>query len=187
MKNIVATLIMAVFILSACAPSEGAVQTAMAQTQAAAPTATNTPVSLETIRQQIEPALVLPNDFPENWQPSSFSISLPASLTSYAIPTPALIVSQGIDNIAYSESGSVTVLLFADQTQSAQAFEIILPAGEKISVGESGKRMAEEYWREVTFLRCRAVVHIRIYGFLLEQVPEYAARLDGRLTHILCQ
>jgi hypothetical protein len=178
-------------LLIACGqtpPSNDAIKTAIAQTQTFAPTATFFPV--EALRPEIEPLLFQDNDLAKNWVGGRFTTKLPDGNPYSELPKPDLVVYQSITNVAYSQEGHVLVTIYRDNTSLENAYKLLFDGNSVNDFAEMAKSLtvgAVGEWHNVAFVRCNAIVYIRIYGLFEEDIIEFAKRVDGRLIKVLCK
>lgn len=167
-------------------------------TLAAAPTFTPAPTATITVTAtrvplgalDIEPLLVQDGDLPAGYVAGQVSSDYPPMF--YGIPRPDRTVSREL-GLNGRGAGLVTVLLYErpDQLEAAYQFllggfgpnaEAVLETGERAQAVDSSGN-----WVDLVFVRCRAVVHIRLTQ--RADVPvarDYAQRLDARLQPLIC-
>ena len=187
-------LLLVLLFTTACAPSQSAIQTAIAQTQAAIPTAisTSTPIALKDIK--LDALLVQPGDLPAGITTAQIRSTAPAMFSG--LPVADQTVFQQFSQ-AGNISGGATVFLYSDATKRQNAYAQIHdgmgPAGLNSTVQNVGEKSNEihmtliqdEY--EILFLRCTAVVHIRMFIDDNASIEAYAQHLDQRLTPVVCR
>jgi hypothetical protein len=181
----------AMVILSACAPvapSEGAIQTAIAQTQAAAPTPTPIPFSA----LDLEDVVITDGDLPAGFEPSQIRSEL-GDLSNDAA-TPDYFFSQSVSH-GGGFGGMVDVLVYEDSAQVEPAYAALansMPGDARdVAIGEKASAASDFRIIEVaslTFVRCHAVVSIQFQGTAnIDDVVAYATRLDKRLEPLVCR
>lgn len=170
--KLLAQIIICGFLFTACAP-------------ATLVTPTSYPIAV--LRPQIEPLLYQDKDLPENWKSGSYATTLPADEKFRSI-FPDLVVVQEIINISYAETGYIAVMIFQTPSSFETAKSALVVGSPITSLGETsaGRNLGDKYI-EVTFARCNAIIQIYSYGPLIEDLAEYARRVDGRIIPIICK
>lgn len=166
-------------------------------TPANTPTNTNTPKPLSA--SDLEPFLILPGDLPAGYYGAQVRPVLPSMFRE--LPPAASVIYQEIATIQ-GQKGGVAVALYDSPSTLDEAYRIILDSmSDQVqplpSVGERAHYLAVYFVvtgdmiTEALFMRCGAVVHIRITGLSqhsgADQIVTYAGRLDARLAQILCK
>jgi hypothetical protein len=200
-----------ILILSSCVPSEQAIQTAMAQTQAAwtptpLPTFTPTVTPIPFSALQLDDLIVQQNDLPAGMSGSQIGYQ---EKRDTAVPIAADYYIE--QNLAYGDKdrGQVMVWVYEDTANTQLRYNAILDflnqecakaPGQCYSgdphvvpnLGE-GAMMISEFnfmgadMHTLVFYRCHAVVKIRTWADHSDDIANYAIRLDRRLTPIVCR
>lgn len=188
-------ILLIAFVLSACSPSETAIQTAMASTQAAyTPTPEPTPVPLTAI--DLSDVLVMSGDLPAGYSPAQ--IRDEPSLRYREVPQADKAISMQLEQSG-EMGGWVTVFLYEDADAVLPAYEALLGTME-IEGAKSIEGIGEQAFgyemnfqnmliaTELAFTRCAVVAHIQ-FDWLkdLAAATAYAKRLDGRLAELVCR
>ena len=205
-----------IFAIGGCAsvprmPSEGMVETAIAQTLSAQPNSTDTPMPIATntpsptltptkvplSELDLEPFLIQPGDLPAGLSGGQSSNSPPEMFDE--LPEAVYEIDQRFERNGDIQGG-VTVFLYEGEDDLQLAYNLLLEgfgdSTESISdVGEKaeytniymemlGMKMDAS---EVAFARCNALVHIRMSDVEQRQIISYAQGLDRRLANIVCE
>ena len=192
-------LILAVSLLAACTPSQNAVQTAIAQTQAAIPAATQIPFSL----LHLDDVLIQENDLPAGISGAQIDNGVGLDLADYYLSQDMAYQDQrrGWVQVFIYEDTSLTAWRYGNRL-SGFASECAKAAGQChpgdpqtiFGLGEDAK-MIDVYNMigpdayTVAFYRCHAVVEISIWSAINDSsgLITYAKRLDERLKPIVCR
>lgn len=194
-------MIALVLILSACAPSESAIQTAMVQTQAAyTPTPEPTPIPLKDI--DISDVLVVQGDLPAGVSAAQLRDTAPEMYNKLPITDKTTFLQFESNNKA---AGGVVVFLYEDETERLKAFDLVVDSmgddlpEQIIGVGEQAAGFGVDFKSpldgsslikaaEIAFLRCAFVAHVRFTNTDdVDAAIAYAKRLDKRLTPLFCR
>ena len=146
---------------------------------------------------ELEPLLVQPGDLPSGLAASHIRDEAPEMFT--AVPEPQKAVNQQFERNGETQGG-VTVLLYDTHEDVDEAYNIIAQGmpetrayvpgvgaaavGGNLMVNPLGVQFVSV---ELVFVRCHAIVHIRITGtHRLDDASAYAKRLDKRLQEKVC-
>jgi hypothetical protein len=191
-------------ILAACAPSApstDAISTAIAQTQAAIPTATLTPVPTKIPIDEInlEALLILPGDLPAQFEGQQIRSHFPERLNGLGIPEGINTASQSFRNDEWASDGvTITIYKSADEakTNFTDNLNNKLPKvdglGDDSLINEEGT-LCDRCSMQIIFIRCNALVYVDIFNELAdrdavyETITTYAKRLDKRLQPLVCE
>lgn len=192
-------------VLAACSSSESSVQTAIAETQQAQPSATpsETPVPLSQLN--LENLLIQDGDLPPIFVGQQVVSRPPVDIGS--VPPADLAINREFRAGEFGSDG-VTILLYESLDDLERAYDIVAgviaektPArplsqvGEKAvvterTIGESLLLlgMSSATSAKVVFIRCHAVVYIDLFASVAdaEMAAEYARRIDQRLDPLVC-
>ena len=203
MKSVYYLVLIAVLLVScSTAPSGGAIQTAIAQTQIAQPTNTLVLIPTAMLEPTLTPAptqimladldlesiLIQPGDLPAGYTGAQISKSLGDVFKG--VPQSINQASQQFEqNDRYA--GGVGVAIFSKQTDPNDVYEIVgWSDGKSVpNLGEKSEVEIDTYLDVVNlkFIRCSAVVNIQFYNTTdFVSVIAYAQRLDERLTPLVC-
>ena len=191
MKHRIIVQAIIVIILAACAPSAPSaesIQTAIAQTQAAIPTATQVPFSA----LDLDSVIITAGDLPPGYEASQIRSTL--SDLSKASPTPDYFISQSISHNG-NFGGGIDVLVYDDNAKAQSAYQIIndnMPGDStNIEIGDGGQVASTSIivsTVSLTFVRCHAVVSVQFIGTTQkDDAISYAKRLDERLKPFVCR
>lgn len=202
MKRFIA-IVLFVSILAACSPkvSENAVQTAIANTQAAQPTHTNTPLPSPTPTstpvpltwETLSTLMILPGDLPSGYSAGQVRDKL--ALMFHDVPKTNIAVEQELAK-GGEQMGGISVLIYDQKADVDTAFQIITKGMSSYS--KPNNEVGERGWivfipllnntQEYAFTRCKTVVHIRMVDLSYNSDPiiAYAKKLDDRLKKIVC-
>lgn len=186
-------VLLIVLVLASCQPSQAAIETAIASTQVALPTATPIPFS----EFNLEGTLIQENDLPAGYSGAQVSNFAPEAFKN--VPKADYTISQQFEKNG-QQNGSVTVFLYEDLTRQNNAYSTI---AEGLT---NERRSVEGEWDrgelvsinitfplkliliDMVFSQCHAVVHIRFTASDSENnMITYAERLSKRLTPIVCR
>lgn len=204
-------LSMFALLATACgSASESAVQTAIAQTQAAIPTPspiptqtpipTPTPIPLSEI--DLETILLVSGDLPPDFVGGQVKSIPPKYLEGG--PTADQVIQQGFRAGAFASQGILILLYkspsdletaYSTMLERSNNFEPLADIGEKAAI--KGGNVDENALiivgvgaksTQLVFTRCHALVYIDLYATSasVEVTTTYAQRLDKRLTSLLC-
>ena len=200
MKNILLFSLM--FVLVACSPSESAIQTAMAQTQAAMPTATTIPFA----DLNLDDLIIQSNDLPagasgaqigyydeQSDVPSAdYYISQELSYDNKSRGEIQVWVYEDIKNALIREKYETELLKFeclkADNQCSPNTPEVVSGLGDDAVLININNYIGPKT-HTLVFSRCNGVVTIH-FGPIVEDAQSiitYAQRLDSRLKPVLCR
>lgn len=205
-------LLMLLIFVASCAPSQDAVQTAIAQTQSAITQtqsaqksktpyepittkviSTNTPTPIPLGELDLESILIKPGDMPAGFSGAQISKSLPEMFKN--IPKPTNKISQQIE-FKGNVSGGIAVIVYESDADVKNAFDIIAQgmssdAQPVLDLGLKAMSLSMNKYveaTEVAFIECKAVVHARFVGTSnANSAINYARRLDDRLKNIVCR
>jgi len=217
MKRILVASILLLVILGGCGPSQEDVQKAISQTQTAAPTATQlptptpepTPIPVPLGEIDLESLAILSGDLPAGYSSAQVDNNPPEmfnNLRGYANALFQQFEHEG------DVAGGVTIMLFDSIWSATAAYNVVIdgfgepptnPESEIFQMGDlesPGERasFAILNWdfptfnvstklTELAFIRCHAVVHIRISDTTkLDYAVRYGERLDERLAPLVC-
>ncbi len=202
-------------LLPACSPSAGAVETAIAQTQAARPTSspvptvrptatatkasTATPTPVPTATQipladiDLESLLIQSGDLPAGYSGGQVRSGAPAMFDE--LPPAIADISQQFEHNG-GPAGGVTIFLYSTVALVRSGYQAILAGfGDdtvaRVTVGEQARMVETGFGfdgADIVFTRCAAVVHVRMTdGADAASVTAYAERLDDRLQPVVCR
>ncbi len=200
----IAILSLVACTLAPATPSEGMIQTAIAQTQTAMPTQTPipspTPVPLSEI--DLESILLLKGDLPTIFEGGQVKSKNPEQFEG--IPEADQSIQQTfIDpEASWGEDLSIMILLYSSISDLTSAYDIVIKkAGwddttfTPISdVGEKAVEASKTYDElpfigmtnaKVIFSRCHALVYVSLKR-KMDVAITYAQRLDKRLKPLVC-
>ena len=201
MNRVVLSFALAAALITSCGPSPEQIQTAIAQTQAAAPpTATATVEPTATPKPitgaDLEPLFLQPGDLPSEYSLGQYLTDPPEEW-----PTPDAYRGVGIDiDDADAIGAFVDVGVFSD-TIDAQGFESIVDyGGDPVDgLGDISRFMDERidvlvaikgilvYDVKVAWTRCHYAALVTFQsGMRSGGAITYARRLDERLARVLC-
>lgn len=208
MKKLI--LLVLAFILTACAPSEAAIQTSIAKTQTAMPTSTPTPTPMPTqtptptpiplSKINLDNILLVDGDLP-----NGFSKMPIGRYTN----NPVLGEISGQEQMVVQEfskvnegKGLVAVYLFQDTVKLNQAYNIAKgeldsmgnwKVSETNAIGEKGFLYFKYVFGKITF---SAIIFVRCHAFVYivrtmddensSVLKTYAKNLDKRLNQVIC-
>ena len=204
-------LIIGLIVLSACdsISSEAKVQTAIAQTQNAAPlitpsqtlapiptpTFTLTPVLLSEL--EIEPLLIQQGDLPAGFSGAQVSKFPPEMFNN--LPEAENEIYQQFEK-GGEPAGGVAVFLYGSEDKLELAYNTLVEGftEDKIIINDVGEKAEYDYLyfdmlgvitenSDLSFIRCNALVHIRMSNEEQRPILSYAQRLDERLTQVICR
>lgn len=202
-------------LLVACAPSESQLQTAIAQTQAAQPTATNAPVPTETPPPTLTPTITpIPlaeidleslvfaeGDLPPFYERSVAMNSVPQKHPFSQMPPPVNALWQETINTQGGSLGNtlgeVGIFLYADAELANQAYSTVTAFGDFFGgtaksidgLGEQALFDVEEFSLFASLFQKIAFTHCGAFVFAnipSDHAENYATRLDARLSEVLC-
>jgi hypothetical protein len=201
MKTKYLLVVFCLLILAACAPSADAVSTAIAQTQAAIPTATATPAPTKIPLDKInlEELLIVPGDLPADFQGQQIKHELPKGLQGLGIAKGINTASQSFRNSEWASDG-VTITVYNSSAEAKTNFDDNLNndlpkvdgLGDTSIIYESGT-LCDRCSFKIVFIRCNALVYVDIFDQLAthddvyETITTYAKRLDKRLAPLICE
>lgn len=190
-------------LLAACAaPSPPPTPTPV---PTATPSPTPTPIPLSEI--DLEPILILPGDLPAGFSGAQIRDVLPEMFAT--LPDSDNQIYQQFERNGRA-AGGVAVMLYESSDDIDGAYSLLLegfgePSNEAgitverqavPDVGEQAETVTIEGTLlgvtldsvDLAFIRCSAVVHIRLVGTaLLAEASSYARRLDERLAGLVCR
>ncbi len=146
---------------------------------------------------ELEPLLTQPCDLPSGLAASQIRDEAPAMFT--AVPEPQKAVHQQFERNGETQGG-VTVLLYDTPEDVDEAYNLVaqgmpatrayIPGVGAAAVGGNlkvNRRSVQFESVELVFVRCHAVVHVRITGtHRLDDASAYAKRLDKQLQEKVC-
>lgn len=168
--------------------------TACAEPFASDPTALPTPTKLEAMQRDISPFIgqglpsgLLPGER-KNGPPPGLYQGLPMS---YDVKS---LWQQFHDTREDKDSGGVMLFLYGEDSDRQKAYDVVTTSlgsgvasfgdvGEKAGITEPEPGFNGT---EIVFIRCRAVVHVRMFGTYAAAAKAYAERLDSELTKLAC-
>jgi hypothetical protein len=192
MKRALTLVLLVAGVVSGCAPSDSAVQTAIARTQAAGPPPAPV-LSSEALRM----LLILQGDLPEDYEAVAYHTRLSSWFDGG--PMPDYWAGR---NLTYkgNDGGSAQLAVYMDTSQSGEAYKAAARRlSEPSELGESGwVEVGEEaamtttnlmmYTASIAFRRCTAVVALQfIFTHKGDEALSYARRLDERLKPLVCK
>ena len=188
MKKLSTLFSFVIILIAACQPSETVIQTAIAQTQAAIPTATLIPFSA----LDLESILITSGDLPAGYEAAQIRSEL--SGFSKAAPTPDYYISQSF-SYKGRMGGLIEILVYDDISNLQAAYKLTLNnlPGElnNVEIGEGGEASALFFPVEaasLSFFHCHAVVVIQFMETsVYADAVSYGKRLDERITPIVCR
>ncbi len=195
MKKLYIIYSITLLAIVSCQPSETAIQTAMASTQAALPTATQIPFS----EFNLEGQLIQENDLPAGYsgaQVSNMAVNnLPEKLNN--IPEPDYSISQEFEKDG-KQGGTVNIFLYEDLTKLNSAYSTMAPLDSENFVEgdwEKGELLRVDIsfpitlkLLSLTFYKCHAIVYIHFLDSVSEESSiTYGNRLSNRLTPLVCR
>jgi len=153
------------------------------------PTATATPQPIYEktgIRSSIEPLLFQDNDLTTaNWVGDTYLVDLPDFPNRDQIPQPAFVAGRYILNIGYGERGFSTVSFYKSKDDLNKAYDLIFETDTYYE--PLNTKYIDGKWRDLAFIQCDALIYIRSYGPLIEDITTYAVRLKDRLQPVICE
>lgn len=205
-------LVLVLVFLSACtnAPSQGAIETAIGQTQEAKPTPTpiptETPIPTPTLiplsELNLEDTLIKPGDLPSGFSGGQISDLPPEKYKKLSIPQADQFISQQIEHNG-NLVGSIFVSLFTSLDDAEKAYEEtvintlgkdreqVLNVGDKASsLFFSGSVAGVKYQGAgLISIRCHAIVDLVSNDKLLDKtsLSIYARRLIKRIDPLVCR
>ena len=200
--------LVSILILLSCsqAPSDSAIQTAIAQTQIAIPTLTTIPTVLPVPVSEIDldEILIQAGDLPPGFSGGQIRSLAPEGLKcSKTIDAKKTVFQQLAKN--GGPNGGVSVFLYDYEDEEKIRWSYAYLSGkltndvntkaENISdIGEKARVQQLFPWKLVrggmslVFVRCNAVVCITFGGSTdLDIITSYAKRLDNRLSELVCR
>ena len=192
-----------VLLFSGCSsPTPSPTQT---PTPTATPSPTPTPIPLSEI--DLEPILILPGDLPAGFDAAQTRQVIPEMFS--ALPKAQNQIYRQFEHDR-DGAGGVTVLLYESSDDVNEAYSMIVDGfAEPQSIegltvlrplvpdlGEEAEANTVEGElldivldsTDLAFIRCSAVVHIRMMDTAeLVEVASYARRLDARLSDLVCR
>jgi hypothetical protein len=194
MKKLFLTLIIFLLTLASCtstpeAPSENAIQTAIAQTQTVQVALLNE-INLDSIPFQ-------PGDLPNQYKSGQASYKWADDLPKSVEPDNVVIQKVGWDISSGFEDDYVMIALFKSKQDLDNSFSAAINTyraekKESSTVGEQNAFVMVSAFSGdgfLAFTRCSALVVIRITGADIseELLTSYAQRIDKRLKPLICQ
>jgi len=140
------------------------------------------------IPSQLKPLLILPEDLSPHLGIGNFE-DLPVLMFGKLPPNQGYAYRRFLRT--GSGSGGVAVMLYDNEDVRKNVYETVLDnmiredSRPEPDIGEQSAIVSSDELPEIVFIRCRAVVHIRMYG-IAEDIVYYAKRLDSRITPIVC-
>jgi hypothetical protein len=195
---------LAICLLAACSPSPQAIQTAIAQTQAAwtptftlspspSPSLIPSPTTIPFSQLNLEDKLVVAGDLPPGYSGSQIRYT-PNTITNEA-PVADYFINQ---YFAYQDTtgGKVTVLVYEEIDKVIIAYQsffggLFMGIPEDAGVGEKSASFYNEgniTVSNLAFIRCHAAIQIQFIGpSTRDSIIAYGQRLDKRLQPIVCR
>jgi len=210
-KVIILLLVLLLLACDSAKPNASAIETAIAQTQAAIPTSTPiptptsiptpTPIPLSDI--DLESILLLSGDLPIEFVGDQVK-TIPPKVFNGA-PTADQVIQQTIRSGIYGGDG-ISILLYQSPSDLDTAYNIVNKAmeikgkngifkplpnlGEKAVFSQSLSMFESQmiYSTQIVFTRCHALVYIDLFAPSADLVvaTTYAQRLDKRLKPLVC-
>lgn len=207
-------IVASLFILAACRPSEAQIQaaleTSLAQTQAAIPAATQTPTPEPTptpaptptlvplSKIDLEPILIQPGDLPAGYTGAQVRKMAPEMFEE--LPPYEAVFYQQFEHEG-DVAGGVTVFAFNEPKRLDLAYKKILSGfgedsrtttglGDRASyVSHSTSLLGIDFkFIDLAFSRCSYIAHVRFTDTdNLTEAKSYAVRLQERLDPLLCR
>lgn len=156
------------------------------------PTAIPSSTAVPLSQINLEPLLVQSGDLPAGLSGSQVRDEAPEMFRD--MPKYENVIYQRFENKG-QVVGGITVFLYASGNDINSAYSSIekgIGSGtEPLSdIGEKGivaeLSLLDNTSTDILFVRCQAVVHIRMPGDKTDSTP-YARRLDKRITPVVCQ
>ena len=181
-------LVVALVVLSACAPS--------APTPTAAPAALPQPTALPTATpdpyRELDAVLMFPFPMPAGYLPGEIEHQAPSLYVEKGMPAAKLALSVPITH-PNNYGGRVTVFVYEDQAARDNAYMTLVAAmkeGTETVPGIGEHATGKKYMifeTELAFVRCKAVVDILRYEDLeIAALVENAQHLDEDLQPVVC-
>jgi hypothetical protein len=140
--------------------------------------------------QTIEGALVQPGDLPAGVAAAPVSELLPERLAGIIAPDRGVFQQLSRDG---RSDGSLTVLVYGNDTSRESVYGYLMRgmgAAQPIDgLGERASGVGPEatlLFSEVLWVRCRAVVQLRMFDTSLADAAALAQKLDARLQGVVC-
>ena len=176
-------------VLQACAPSQSAVQTAIAGTQAAHVTPAEA-IVLDSVPFRA-------GDLPGQYSSGQVTYQWPADLPEPALPANLVLQKVGWDISSGFNDDYVLIALFETQEELDSAFAQAIavrraPEAHPAAVGDrSAFAMVSTFSGDgfFAFTKCAALAVIRITGADVAEslLKAYAQRIDRRLAPLVCR
>ncbi len=194
--------VLALGLLSACAPSPEIIGTAIAETQAAAatgfPVSPPTPVSLKDL--DLSQTIFLPIGPPAGFAPAQTRSDGPGDADLSGFETSPINQSRQDLTQPGGKDGRISIYLFETSEQAAMAYEYLhsglANAGQPLDERHGPGAKSFGYAQSVTstpgsklvFVRCHALVVAQSAAeTAYEVLIDYAFGLDERLSDFICQ
>lgn len=188
-SSMILTLILTLGMTTGCQPSEQAIQTAIAETQIALPSATPEPTATAKpfTGADLEPLLFQPGDLQQVYEPQQFQIDAPDYWGEPELYRGLPLVFEGDNMVGHG----VEVAVYTQPVDDELFTTIGGMSGDPVEgLGEASSMTSRvRYGVNVTVVwrRCNYVGSIDVYvAYEKEPVAIYARRLDERLAGILC-
>lgn len=143
-------------------------------------------------RLDLEPLLIQPGDLPAGISAAQVRAELPQMFEG--VPTPIKAIDQRFQD-GVGNAGGVSVALYEGAADRDAAYDKLVKgmtsdAQAYTGVGERATSLTLDMViqaTDVAFIRCHAVVYVRIVGSSdLTGAISYAKRLDERLKEVVC-
>ena len=190
-QSFVASTLLLCLAMTACSPSEGSIQTAIAETAAAGPTATSaasaTPVPIAEI--DISPQILQPEDL--GLEGAEIQDTNPEIWPLKNVPSGDSHLSRKLNNPKGEFVGWVSIFLFESLDELEQAFSIAeqnvtkYKVAENVQLGTRSISYRETLLAGVIFVDGHALVSVAVSEKSDEAIIYYAKALDDRLQLLL--
>jgi hypothetical protein len=208
-------IFLCIFVLTACSttPSEALIQTAIYETQLAAPTPTSTqkppptqeptptptptPVPLSDLF--LEDLLLVHGDLSPEYIGQEIRSSFPPKFSN--LPKADAVIHQRFKRGVYGSDG-IMIVLYENKEDLENSYRMVVEiisrnadttqfvnVGEKAMVAESSYIIGPTKGVHLVFTRCHALVHIGLFsqGANENEATNYGARIDKRLSSLVCR
>ena len=171
------------------------------------PTNTPTPTPIPLSELRLEPLLIQPGDLPAGFSVAQVKDVAPSMFDD--LPSAENTIDQRFER-GGDTAGGVTVFLYDSTSEIEEAYALLMSieadyvalltggmnvqtvtgVGEQaivsvLSLSVGGFTLESS---DLAFIRCNAVVHIRMAGVVdIDTIKAYAKRLDSRLEPVVCQ
>ena len=204
--NVILLIVLFLFLVSACSPSDQIIQEAIEQTQTAFPTSTLAPTPIPLSEYNLKNILLVEGDLPEGYEVNPFITDI--SDTKYGD-------LNGVEYFLGQEfsktdegGGHVVIFLFDSEEERNRAFYLTMSDNydeiKKLNentdikditdVGEMGKLIMSEITVMSTSIKSAQIGFVRCHAFVLigktvddsSTILAYARKLDERLSDTIC-